>query len=67
MKHIFFACKVVAFLLLLVTMVLGPALLAAYIAGLNGYHFSMQMFGICMVFGVFIAVAFISYFMEKYP
>lgn len=66
MKHIILACKVVALLLLMFIMMLGPAMLAAYIADLNGIRFSTQMFGICIVFGLFIAIAFLSYFMEKY-
>ena len=66
MKHIILACRVVAFLLLILTTMFGPVLLVAYIANHNGIHFSTQMLGIFLMFGVFFTVAVLSYFMEKY-
>lgn len=67
MKHIILACKITAILLLILATMFGPALLAAYVAGLNGIHFSMQMLGICMLFGVFITTVVLGYILEKYP
>lgn len=67
MKHIILGFKVTAFLLMILTTMLGPVLLVAYIADHNGIHLSTQMLGIFLVFGVFFTVVFLGYFLEKYP
>lgn len=66
MKHIILAYKITAILLLILTTMFGPALLAAYVAGLNGIPFPAHMYGVCLVFGVFLTAVFLGYFLEKY-